>query len=606
MRTFLIFLLTTTLSVQAEEPWRFINLADWHSAEKFVMRDASWYDEAVQKEIQTIKRIKNEYGGELMTLPGDSNSGHWDTPDFIQKFSPGSKPEDVILRAGKLCYEGMIDTFAQGGYSTLLMAVGDHELGDNPWPAGSDVARCQPQFRESFARAFNYSQDGKVFRYSGRIGAADARPLGTIYEDTSFACVHKNVLFVTIDAFHQEHYTKTIGEEGSVTGAVEGKHLEWLESVLSEARKDAAIKHIIVQSHLPVLYPVRKVNSSGMVFDDDAECDFWKVLRKHDVDMYLAGEVHANTVTKDPESSLLQVVTRGNSFSNFQTVDISDDKIEMTLYAHSGESLPKGSYRETGKLIIDKSESETTFHAEGGLALFDTTSRLLHFNFEENFDLKQRTILGLGEAEKHRALDGAYCTRSFANCGTFGPQYDALHYNVELVPGKNGMAGKFTDDSRMGVFGMGPMQGGLAVAYELSFNTQSEENQILINTASIWSKASKNFLNLYLDNGIPVVAISDKQFLIAQPEKLNDGQWHSVQVRMPHHGCMLSEVIIEVDGQRVEVALQGQDEPVNVLKSFRLNVGGRSYGHRIMTKLPVSNFIGLIDDVSVWSLQENE
>ncbi|MBL7016261.1 MAG: hypothetical protein ISR84_01750 [Kiritimatiellales bacterium] len=51
------------------------------------------------------------------------------------------------MKAGHLCCSGMIDSFCKGGYSKLIMAVGDHEVGDNPWPAGSDVSRCYLQVK---------------------------------------------------------------------------------------------------------------------------------------------------------------------------------------------------------------------------------------------------------------------------------------------------------------------------------------------------------------------------------------------------------------------------------------------------------------------------
>ncbi len=336
----LILSVTMTSLIIAEEhgssankitPWRFISLADWHSAEKFIMGNRhKAFKNAVDENIATLKWMKSYFGGELILLPGDSNGGHWDTPKFIRKFNPELSPEQTILQAGKLCYMGMIDTFQKGGYDKLLMAVGDHEVGDNPWPAGSAVSRYQPQFRETFAKSFNYSSGGASFKYTKKIGTADSRPLGTKYEDTSYAYQYKNVLFITVDVFHQQDYQTAIGEQGTVTGTVIGPHLQWLESVLSEARKDTSIKHIFVQAHLPVIYPVRKVSSSGMLIDDGEDNDFWKLLRKYKVDIYFAGEVHANTVTKDPKYDLLQVVTRGNFFTNFQTVDISDDKIEMT------------------------------------------------------------------------------------------------------------------------------------------------------------------------------------------------------------------------------------------------------------------------------------
>ncbi len=447
--------------------WRFITLADWHSAEKYIFADRNkGFQTANEENIATLKWMKQQFAGELIMLPGDSNGGHWDTPGFIKKFNPELSAEQSILQAGELCYTGMVDTFKKGGYDKLLMAIGDHEVGDDPWPVGSDVSRYQPQFRKAFAEVFNFFPDGSSFKYNKKVGTADPRPLGTRYEDTSYAYQHKNVLFVTMDVFHQEDYQKSIGEQGSVTGTVVGTHLEWLESVLSAARKDSSIKHIFVQSHLPVIYPVRKVSSSGMLIDDGEDSVFWKLLRKYQVDIYFAGEVHANTVTKDPVSDLLQVVTRGNFFTNFQTVDITDDTIEMVLYRHYGEKTSDGNYRVAGNLSIDKSAATTAIKATGELSLLAPESRLLHFDFEEDFLEVNRPVNGLSEKKKSYVVDGRRCERTLANSGGFGAQYDALHTKVKIVPGKNGNAGQFSEDFRMAVFAMGPLQGRHAIAYD--------------------------------------------------------------------------------------------------------------------------------------------
>jgi hypothetical protein len=48
----------------------------------------------------------------------------------------------------------------------------------------------------------------------------------------------------------------------------------------------------------------------------------------------------------------------------------------------------------------------------------------------------------------------------------------------------------------MAVFAMGPLQAKHAIAFELSFKTESKDNQILINTASIWGNKPEGFLNL--------------------------------------------------------------------------------------------------------------
>ncbi|WNC69178.1 LamG domain-containing protein [Thalassotalea nanhaiensis] len=583
--------------------WRFLSLADWHWAEKHIMGERfKDYPASVDQNIDTLKLMKRDFGGDLIILPGDSNGGHWDTPKFIKKFNAKLTPKQSILQAGKLCYEGMIDTFERGGYPNLLMAVGDHEVGDNPWPVGSDVSKYQAEFRESFANAFNYTKDGSEFKFNEKIGSANSRPLGTKYQDTSYAHQHKNALFVTMDVFHQQDYQTSLGEQGTVTGTVVGPHLQWLESVLSEARKDSSIKHIFVQSHLPVIYPVRKVSSSGMLIDNGIDNPFWQLMRKYNVDIYFAGEVHANTVTKDPESDLLQVVTRGNFFTNFQTIDVSDDKIDMTLYRHYGEDTSDGNYREAGTLSVDKSESKTVIKATGELALLETKSKLLNFDFEQDFAEIDRPINGLSEKKSSYVIDGKRVNRTIANNGSFGSQYDALHHKVAIVASKNGNAGQFSQDSRMAVFAMGPLQGKHAVAYELSFKTDSKANQILINTATIWGNRARDFLNLYLDNGVATVAISDKKMLKADSNKLNDGKWHRIKVSMPHDNAKLSQLIIEIDGKIVSANQTGGDAPIKLNQSMRFTVGGKGYSSNALKTVPVKNFIGLIDDVSLWTL----
>ena len=138
---------------RAEEPWRFITLADWHLAEIYVQPEK--YPGGIATVADGLKMLKENYGGELVMLPGDSNVGHWDTKQFINSFNPKLTPAESILQAGELCYSGMVNAFNEAGYSRLLMAVGDHELGDNPWPPGTAVSECQPQFRRAFANVFN-------------------------------------------------------------------------------------------------------------------------------------------------------------------------------------------------------------------------------------------------------------------------------------------------------------------------------------------------------------------------------------------------------------------------------------------------------------------
>jgi len=597
-------------TARAEEPWRFITLADWHLAELYVQPNR--YPGGVEQNVAGLKMLKAQYGGELVMLPGDCCRGHWDTQGFIQSFNPALTPAEAILQAGALCYTGMVGAFNEVGYSKLLMAVGDHELGDNPWPPGTAVSECQPQFREAFANVFNVNPDGGQFLYDKPIGKAASRPLGTKYETTSFAYQHKNVLFVTVDVFHQEDPDKKIGVQGSVTGAVVGKHLEWLDHVLSEARKDSTIKHIFVQSHLPVLQPVRRVNSSGMLMDDEMESDFWKTLRKHTVDIYFAGEVHSNTVTKDPKSDLVQVVTRAKWLNNFVTVDVTDDVIDITLYNQAAPKPSDGKYDVYGKFVIDKSAGKKRFRDEGELAFLDREARMIHFDFEEDFALADRQVLGLQRGPGNPfmsevTIQGVRCDRSFANRGVFGQNYDAQYGNIVLVDGPRGKAGVFNPNSQMAVYGAGPHGRGNMVSYALWMKTTSEEDMVLINTGRAFMRL-RGLMNLNLNDGEPELLIADNERLVAKGQKLNDGQWHHIAVSMPKKDCLLSEVQFYIDGQPVESDVVGQDNPVSVSLANRLSFGGLGHGNGkapfsklIHVEHGIKPFEGSLDEVSVWA-----
>jgi len=605
-------LLLMQSTVRAEQPWRFINLADWHGAEIYVQPDL--FPGFAEELLAGLKMLNENYGGELILMPGDACRGHWDTPKFIKGFNPAFTPAEAILQAGDICYTGMVNAFKEAGYPTILMAVGDHEVGDNPWPVGNAVSAHQEEFRQAFAKGFNVNPDGGKFMYmyDKPIGKAPSRPLGTKYEGTSFAYQHKNVLFVTVDAFYQEDPDKTIGPQGSVTGAVVGKHLEWFEHVLSEARKDSSIKHIFVQAHLPVLQPVRRVNSSGMLMDGEMESDFWKTMRKHEVDIYFAGEVHSNTVTKDPKSDLVQVVTRGRWVNNFATVDVTDDEIDITLYNQISPKASDGKFEVYGKFAIDKSSGKKTFRDEGEFTFLDREAPMIHFDFEENFAMKDRIVLGFslrqgGNPFKSKVeIGGVICDRSFPNRGAFGRNYDAQNGNIALAEGPRGKAGVFNPKSQMAVYGAGPHSHGNVVSYALWMKTSSEDDMVLINTGR--GRLPRGLMNLNLNDAKPELLIADDMRLIAKSQKLNDGKWHHIAASMPRKDCKLSEVQFYVDGQTVEAKVVGQDNRISVNMANKVSVGGgghengrSSYGKFMQANFGIKPFVGSLDEVSVWA-----
>jgi hypothetical protein len=330
------------------------------------------------------------------------------------------------------------------------------------------------------------------------------------------------------------------------------------------------------------------------MMDGGTESEFWKLLREHRVDIYFAGEVHANTATKDPASNLLQVVSRGNWFDNFTTVDVSDSRVELAVFHQMGDKPSDGNYKQAGRLIVDKSGSETVFHDQGELALLDTNGRHFHFTFESDLSLEENPIVALWEEPPCRKINGTECTRVFPNSGTFGTHYSALKANVEMVDGIHGKAGRFTGDSVMAVYAMGPHYKDRAISYALWLKTRSVDNQLLINPSS------RCFI-LSLNDGLPQITTSKGGKLCGNCQQLNDGQWHHIATTMPADGCLLSAVQIYVDGVPVNTHLVGKDFRLYLGRAGKLGFGGFGYGSQDVTTAQFEPFIGELDDISIWT-----
>ena len=349
-----------------------------------------------------------------------------------------------------------------------------------------------------------------------------------------------------------------------------------------------------------------------MLMDGEMESDFWKTLRKHKVDIYFAGEVHSNTVTKDPKSDLVQVVTRAKWLNNFVTVDVTDDVIDITLYNQIAPKPSDGKYEVSGRFVIDKSAGKKRFRDEGELAFLDREARMIHFDFEENFALRDRQVLGLqpGPANPFMSevtIQGVRCDRSFPNQGVFGQNYDAQYGGIDFTDGPHGLAGVFNPNSQMAVYGAGPHGHGNMVSYALWMKTTSKEDMVLVNTGRGFM-GLRGLMNLHLNDGESELLIAQNQRLVAKGQKLNDGQWRHIAVSMPKKDCLLSEVQFYIDGQPVESDVVGQDNPVSVSLANKVTFGGLGHGNGrapfsriIHDKLGIKPFEGALDEISVWA-----
>jgi hypothetical protein len=634
-----VFTTPSFAEVDGSETWRWINLADWHSAEKYVqvwknsakgMKSRGWgekgyasleaYENAMRsRDVALISRIKKEYGGELMVIPGDTQAGHWERPEFrasMRSVYPGLSDVAIVIQASHLCYGGMRNAFMEAGYDTMLVAVGDHEIGDNPWHVNSDVAQMVPSFRAGHADVFNEAPvrnpenpgNPRLWTYernatsSNRqfdklIGSVSSRPVGTLYEETSFAWQYKNVLFVTVDVFRQDNPSVRLGEEGSVTGDVEGAHLLWFKRVLAEAGKDRSIKHIIVQSHLPILYPVRKYASSGMFMDGDVDSAFWLAMRESGVDLYLAGEVHSNTVTIDPASNLVQWVARGNAATNFNTVDVLNDKIVVQAWKNKDTH---GLYNDIllGQLVIDKTGLETVVTTSGLLEAIKPDGLMLHYTFD---DLIPAEVVLTGVSDP--VVSGITCDQAFVNDGEFSNEYTAWANKTSITEGMISHAASLdAGRSLVGLSSIGPLSQGHPRTIALWVRTESNQRQILFNTTSYWGE--REFFNLSVNQGRLELMLSETQHTMTQSAVLSDGAWHHVAVTVPYAGATLGNTKLYIDGVlQTDVTCEGGSTKVSTNQANWIGIGSllNKSSIKLDQQFGMQALDGEIDDFALWT-----
>ena len=305
-------------------------------------------------------------------VAGDLVDGHWgmDVEPATGIFGPvGTRQEQLaaVTNAGALYYGQWADRFEERGLRALP-ALGDHEIGDNPWPAGSFKHAAVPTFKKAWADEFTRTAAGG-HRYT-------MRPRGTAFEDTAYAVRIANTLFVSVDLF------RPVADGVDIT--VSGAQLRWLDRLLGRMRAKG-VEHIVVQGHTPVLGPVPSRHSSDLMMTGGAESAFWRLLERHDVDLYLTGEMHDMTTLT--AGGVIQVVHGGLSTwgeANYLVGDVYADRIELTLKEFRGartnakklwntdrKGPPQGIRFQrgpatVGTMVIDKSGDETVLRERRG------------------------------------------------------------------------------------------------------------------------------------------------------------------------------------------------------------------------------------------------
>jgi hypothetical protein len=228
-------------------------------------------------------------GTDDVLVAGDLVEGRWGRDDArTGVFGPvrtGAQRMRAWRRAAEVYYPAYRQRFAGHGLRTLP-AIGDHEIGDNPWssrrpnPWIDFKQRRVPQFKQIYADQMLTRADG-TRRFSDRPRRGPAR-------DTAYAVrLDANVLLVSVDVFQRRG--------ADVRMSLDPAQLAWLNGVLRRARKDR-VPWVMVQGHTPMTGDVRSRNSSELVYEKGTRSDFWKAMVRGGVDVYLSGEVHDQTV----------------------------------------------------------------------------------------------------------------------------------------------------------------------------------------------------------------------------------------------------------------------------------------------------------------------
>ncbi|MGY2702120.1 metallophosphoesterase family protein [Nocardioides sp. HB32] len=273
-----------------------------------------------------VDTVLDEIAGQhprSLLVAGDLVEGHWGRDDMgTGIFGPtGTVAERAanLRRAGEFYHGQNAQRFAAHGLD-LYPAVGDHDLGDNPWDGTSARLRFKRHhaglFRSVFAQAYDTA------RFANR-------PFGTQWQDTAYATqLSPDILLVSLDVFHVTR--------SGVRNEVVGGQLAWLEGVLADAR-ERGVPWVVVQGHVPVLEPVRVRNSSGLSLLGGEDSPLWRTLSRYGVDLYLCGEVHDTSMRQ--AGGVTQIATGTPIYlrrASYLTADVYADRMDLTVHEFAG------------------------------------------------------------------------------------------------------------------------------------------------------------------------------------------------------------------------------------------------------------------------------
>lgn len=275
------------------------------------------YERSLRVVLNQFRRERPDH----VLVAGDLIEGHWGVDvSRTGVFGPvrtRAQRLRAVRRAGHTYYGQWKQRFRRHGLPMPHIAVGDHEIGDDPWPRGSFDARAVPTYKRVVA-------DHLI---GGRYPAS-RRPVGTPFARTSYwQPLGPQVALLSVDVFEHRRSGRP-----AVRPAVTGAHLRWFRRTLRHLRRE--YRWVIVQGHTPVVGKVRARGSSKLMLHGGRRSPFWRAMLRHDVDLYLAGEVHSVTAVA-PRRGPVQI-THGGLFAyggtNYLLIDQYPDRLELSAH----------------------------------------------------------------------------------------------------------------------------------------------------------------------------------------------------------------------------------------------------------------------------------
>jgi hypothetical protein len=571
--------------------WTFVSFPDFLNADvgdvsaltTAVNSTNAYHEAAINAVIDAMAAEQPDF----VLVAGDLVNGHWyQDASGLQVFGPVSNLQQktaAVIAASNVYYPQWKQRWAARGLP-VFVAVGDHDVGDNNWSAGSDKSYLVPTYKQQWAKYFTLDTNGNPI-YANR-------PVGTAFENTAYAVRHKNVLLVTVDVFRQDDPAVTIDSKtGSVRNDVVGDQLAWLDSVLAAAAQDPQIDHVIVQGHVPVLVPVRQQSSSGLTMPGSGESAFWQTLSARKVDVYIAGEVHAMSAAN--YAGVEQVVHGGimgyAPNVSYLVGKVYPDRIELELKSadliyptddltrlwQAGSNRPRSQYSistagftSAGTLVIDKSGTTTQYLNRTGyfIPLSSTGVGLaVHLPFDEQSG---------GTASNH---------------GTTGAFNNGTVDNATFVPGKIGNALSF-DASDKVTAGMAPVTG--ATPRTTAIWVRAQPSAVIRSMYTFGTNTGGGKWDNDIDaTGLFELGVGQGRTDGTGSPSVADNAWHHVVTVLPAGATNLSAVRMYVDGSLITFT--------SATTTIDTKIGNLLFGQSV-NATSIQQFSGLMDDFALW------